>query len=165
MNRKYNREKYIEKIDMIRSKIPDISLSTDIISGFCSETIEDHMDTLSIMKYSNYDYAFMFNYSERPNTIAEKNFEDDVLHEEKNRRLHEIIDLQRELSLISNQKDIGKTYEILVEGVSKRSKEKLFGRTSQNKVVIFEDNNIKIGDYINVEIRDCTSATLIGNLV
>ncbi|MDD2287860.1 MAG: tRNA (N6-isopentenyl adenosine(37)-C2)-methylthiotransferase MiaB [Bacteroidales bacterium] len=164
MNRKYTREDYIGKIDMIKSKIPDISLSTDIIAGFCSETIEDHNDTLSIMEYANYDYAFMFNYSQRPNTLAEKKYEDDVPSEEKTKRLNEIIDLQRKLSLASNKRDIGKEFEILVEGVSKRSKEKLFGRTSQNKVVIFDNKGVSIGNYVNVKIVDCTSATLIGQL-
>lgn len=164
MNRKYTREDYIGKIDMIKSKIPDISLSTDIIAGFCSETIEDHNDTLSIMEYANYDYAFMFNYSQRPNTLAEKKYEDDVPSEEKTKRLNEIIDLQRKLSLESNKRDIGKEFEILVEGVSKRSKEKLFGRTSQNKVVIFDNKGVSIGNYVNVKIEDCTSATLIGQL-
>lgn len=164
MNRKYTREDYIGKIDMIKSKIPDISLSTDIIAGFCSETIEDHNDTLSIMEYANYDYAFMFNYSQRPNTLAEKKYEDDVPSEEKTKRLNEIIDLQRKLSLASNKKDIGKEFEVLVEGVSKRSKEKLFGRTSQNKVVIFDNKGVSIGNYVNVKIVDCTSATLIGQL-
>lgn len=164
MNRKYTREDYIGKIDMIKSKIPDISLSTDIIAGFCSETIEDHNDTLSIMEYANYDYAFMFNYSQRPNTLAEKKYEDDVPSEEKTKRLNEIIDLQRKLSLASNKRDIGKEFEILVEGVSKRSKEKLFGRTSQNKVVIFDNKGVSIGNYVNVKIEDCTSATLIGQL-
>lgn len=164
MNRKYTREDYIGKIDMIKSKIPDISLSTDIIAGFCSETIEDHNDTLSIMEYANYDYAFMFNYSQRPNTLAEKKYEDDVPSEEKTKRLNEIIDLQRKLSLESNKRDIGKEFEILVEGVSKRSKEKLFGRTSQNKVVIFDNKGVSIGNYVNVKIENCTSATLIGQL-
>lgn len=164
MNRKYTREDYIGKIDMIKSKIPDISLSTDIIAGFCSETIEDHNDTLSIMEYANYDYAFMFNYSQRPNTLAEKKYKDDVPSEEKTKRLNEIIDLQRKLSLASNKKDIGKEFEVLVEGVSKRSKEKLFGRTSQNKVVIFDNKGVSIGNYVNVKIEDCTSATLIGQL-
>lgn len=164
MNRKYTREDYIGKIDMIKSKIPDISLSTDIIAGFCSETIEDHNDTLSIMEYANYDYAFMFNYSQRPNTLAEKKYEDDVPSEEKTKRLNEIIDLQRKLSLASNKRDIGKEFDILVEGVSKRSKEKLFGRTSQNKVVIFDNKGVSIGNYVNVKIVDCTSATLIGQL-
>ncbi len=164
MNRKYTREDYIGKIDMIKSKIPDISLSTDIIAGFCSETIEDHNDTLSIMEYANYDYAFMFNYSQRPNTLAEKKYEDDVPSEEKTKRLNEIIDLQRKLSLASNKRDIGKEFEILVEGVSKRSKEKLFGRTSQNKVVIFDNKGVSIGNYVNVKIVDCSSATLIGQL-
>lgn len=165
MNRKYTREDYLSKVDMVKEKIPEISLSTDIIAGFCSESIEDHEDTLSIMKYVGYDYAFMFNYSERPDTIAQRNFEDDVPKEEKSRRLSEIIDLQRELSLASNTKDIGKEFEVLVEGVSKRSDKEYFGRTSQNKVVIFNKKGAEIGDYINVRINDCTSATLFGEIL
>ena len=165
MNRKYTREDYLSKVDMVKEKIPEISLSTDIIAGFCSESIEDHEDTLSIMKYVGYDYAFMFNYSERPGTIAQRNFEDDVPKEEKSRRLSEIIDLQRELSLASNTKDIGKEFEVLVEGVSKRSDKEYFGRTSQNKVVIFNKKGAEIGDYINVRINDCTSATLFGEIL
>lgn len=165
MNRKYTREQYIQKIDMIKSKIQDVSLSTDIITGFCSETLEDHKDTLSMMEYVGYDYAFMFNYSERPNTIAEKKFEDDISIEEKTRRLEEIIAMQRDLSHKSNKRDIGKVYEVLVEGTSKRSADKLFGRTSQNKVVVFDKKDLKIADYTKVKIIDCTSGTLIGEVV
>ncbi|MFA6200781.1 MAG: tRNA (N6-isopentenyl adenosine(37)-C2)-methylthiotransferase MiaB [Bacteroidales bacterium] len=165
MNRKYTREDYMNKIEMIKKYIPDCSISTDIITGFCSETLEDHKDTLSIMELVGYDYAFMFNYSERPNTIASKKFEDDISAEEKNRRLEEIIVVQRELSHKSNIKDIGKEFEVLIEGKSKRSDDKLFGRTSQNKVVIFNKENFKIGEYIKVKIKDCTSATLIGERI
>ncbi len=165
MNRKYTREDYMNKIEMIKKYIPDCSISTDIITGFCSETLEDHNDTLSIMKWVGYDYAFMFNYSERPNTIASKKFEDDIPAEEKNRRLEEIIVIQRELSHKSNIKDIGKEFEVLIEGKSKRSDDKLFGRTSQNKVVIFNKDDFEIGEYIKVKIKDCTSATLIGERI
>lgn len=165
MNRKYTREDYMNKIEMIKKYIPDCSISTDIITGFCSETLEDHNDTLSMMKWVGYDYAFMFNYSERPNTIAAKKFEDDIPLEEKTRRLEEIINMQRELSHKSNLRDIGKEFEVLIEGKSKRSDDKLFGRTSQNKVVIFNKEDFKIGDYIKVKIKECTSATLIGEKV
>ena len=165
MNRKYTREDYMNKIEMIKKYIPDCSISTDIITGFCSETLEDHKDTLSIMELVGYDYAFMFNYSERPNTIASKKFEDDIPAEEKTRRLEEIIVIQRELSHKSNIKDIGKEFEVLIEGKSKRSDDKLFGRTSQNKVVIFNKDDFKIGEYIKVKIKDCTSATLIGERI
>jgi len=165
MNRKYTREDYMNKIEMIKKYIPDCSISTDIITGFCSETLEDHNDTLSMMEWVGYDYAFMFNYSQRPNTIAAKKFEDDIPAEEKTRRLEEIIVIQRELSHKSNIKDIGKEFEVLIEGKSKRSEDKLFGRTSQNKVVIFDKEDFKIGDYIKVKIKECTSATLIGEKV
>lgn len=165
MNRKYTREDYMNKIKMIKKYIPDCSISTDIITGFCSETLEDHNDTLSMMEWVGYDYAFMFNYSQRPNTIAAKKFEDNIPAEEKTRRLEEIIVIQRELSHKSNIKDIGKEFEVLIEGKSKRSEDKLFGRTSQNKVVIFNKEDFKIGDYIKVKIKECTSATLIGEKV
>ncbi len=162
MNRHYTREDYASKIEMIRKYIPDCSISTDIITGFSGETLQDHKDTLSMMQWVGYDYAFMFNYSERSNTIAAKKYQDDIPYEEKTRRLNEIIDLQRELSHNSNRKDIGKEFEILVEGYSKRSNDKLFGRNSQNKVVVFDKQDSKIGEYVKVRISDCTSATLIG---
>lgn len=162
MNRRYTREDYASKIEMIREYIPDCSISTDIITGFSGETLQDHKDTLSMMQWVGYDYAFMFNYSERSNTIAAKKYQDDIPYEEKTRRLNEIIDLQRELSHNSNRKDIGKEFEILVEGYSKRSNDKLFGRNSQNKVVVFDKQDSKIGEYVKVRISDCTSATLIG---
>lgn len=164
MNRKYTVEDYKQKIEMIREKIPDCALSTDVIAGFCSETIEDHRATMDIMSWVGYDSAYMFKYSERPGTLAAKKFDDDVSEEEKIRRLNEIIDLQRELSLQSNRKDIGKTFEVLVEGMSKRDENKYFGRTSQNKVVIFDKQNTRKGDYIKVKIDDCTSATLFGSI-
>lgn len=164
MNRKYTVEDYKQKIEMIREKIPDCALSTDVIAGFCSETVEDHRATMDIMSWVGYDSAYMFKYSERPGTLAAKKFDDDVSEEEKIRRLNEIIDLQRELSLQSNRKDIGKTFEVLVEGMSKRDENKYFGRTSQNKVVIFDKQNTRKGDYIKVKIDDCTSATLFGSI-
>ncbi|MFA7081331.1 MAG: tRNA (N6-isopentenyl adenosine(37)-C2)-methylthiotransferase MiaB [Bacteroidales bacterium] len=165
MNRKYTREDYIKKIEMIRAYIPDAAISTDIITGFCGETIDDHKETLSMMDYVGYDYAFMYNYSQRPNTIAEKKFVDDIPQEEKSRRLDEIIVKQRELSLQSNKRDLGMEYEVLIEGRSKKNKEELFGRTSQNKVVIVSKEDLKLGQYIRVRIKDCTSGTLIGERI
>lgn len=162
MNRKYDREWYLERISSIKKYIPSCAISTDIISGFCTETEEDHKDTLSIMKEVGYDYAFMFKYSERPDTTAAKKYEDDVSEEVKSRRLTEIINLQRSLSHKSNLRDIGKTFEILVEGTSKKSDKELFGRNSQNKVAVFPRKDYKIGDYVKVKINSCTTATLIG---
>lgn len=162
MNRKYTREWYLNRIEKIKELIPDCGLTTDIISGFCGETELEHNETISIMKQVGYDFAFMFKYSERPNTAAEKKFKDDVTEEIKKRRLKEIIEIQQKLSHKSNLRDIGKTFEVLVEGVSKRSSENLSGRNSQNKVVVFPKRNFKKGDYVNVRIIDCTSATLIG---
>ncbi len=165
MNRKYTREDYLKKIVAIKDTIKDCGLSTDIIAGFCSETLDDHKDTLDMMRQVAYDSAYMFNYSQRSNTLAAKKYADDIPYEEKTRRLEEIIDLQRELSLQSNKKDIGKTFEVLVEGRSKRSENKLFGRNSQNKVVVFEKGNFKAGDYVSVKVVDCTSATLFGEII
>lgn len=162
MNRKYTREDYMNKITAIKNTIKDCGISTDIIAGFCSETIEDQQDTLDMMRWVGYDSAFMFNYSQRSNTLAAKKYEDDIAYEEKTRRLEEIIDLQRKLSLESNQKDVGKIFEVLIEGESKRSKEQLFGRNSQNKVIIFDRKEFKIGDYVQVKVTSCTSATLFG---
>ncbi|MEE1113360.1 MAG: tRNA (N6-isopentenyl adenosine(37)-C2)-methylthiotransferase MiaB [Bacteroidales bacterium] len=162
MNRKYTREDYMNKITAIKNTIKDCGISTDIIAGFCTETIEDHQDTLDMMRWVGYDSAFMFNYSQRSNTLAAKKYEDDIAYEEKTRRLEEIIDLQRKLSLESNQKDVGKIFEVLIEGESKRSKEQLFGRNSQNKVIIFDRKEFKIGDYVQVKVTSCTSATLFG---
>ncbi len=165
MNRKYTIEEYLKKIDLIKNRIPDCAISTDVIAGFCGETIEDHKQTLEVFRKVGYDSAFMFKYSDRPGTVAHKRFVDDIEEVEKIRRLQEIIDLQRDLSLESNKKDIGKTFEVLIEGESKRDATKLFGRTSQNKVVIFEREDNKQGDYINVKIEDCTSATLFGKKI
>jgi tRNA-2-methylthio-N6-dimethylallyladenosine synthase len=165
MNRSYTREWYMQRVDAIRRILPDCSISTDVIAGFSSESEEDHQDTLSLMRWAEYDYAFMFKYSERPNTIAAKKHPDNVPEEVKSRRLDEIIALQQELSLRSNKKDIGKVFEVLAEGTSKRSKDHLFGRTSQNKVVVFEKNDIKPGDYVSVKIEGCSAATLKGKII
>lgn len=165
MNRKYTREDYMTKITAIKNTIKDCGISTDIIAGFCTETIEDHKDTLDMMQWVGYDSAFMFNYSRRSNTLAAKKYEDDIPYEEKTRRLEEIIELQRRLSLESNQKDVGKTFEVLIEGESKRSKEQLFGRNTQNKVIIFDRKDFKIGEYVQVKVTSCTSATLFGETI
>ena len=165
MNRRYGRKWYLERIASIRKYIPDCGISTDVFSGFHSETEEDHQQTLSLMKEVGFDSAFMFKYSERPGTYAANNLPDDVSEETKIRRLQEIIDLQNELSLVSNQKDIGKTVEILVEGYSKRSREQMFGRTSQNKVVIFNKKESRIGEYVQVKVTSASSATLIGEIL
>ncbi|MFC2097197.1 tRNA (N6-isopentenyl adenosine(37)-C2)-methylthiotransferase MiaB [Bacteroidota bacterium] len=162
MNRKYDREWYVNRIKKIKELMPDCGLSTDVFSGFCGETEEDHKQTLSLMKFAKFDFAFMFKYSERPGTSAEKDLKDDIPENIKKKRLQEIIDLQGELSLDSNKRDIGKTFEVLAEGLSKKSDEELFGRNQQNKVVVFPKKNYKIGDYVQVKLTDCTSATLIG---
>ncbi|MGI6718695.1 MAG: tRNA (N6-isopentenyl adenosine(37)-C2)-methylthiotransferase MiaB [Bacteroidales bacterium] len=165
MNRKYTQEWYLERINSIKRYIPDCSITTDLIAGFCDETEEDHNQTLEVMKLVGYDYAYMFKYSERPNTLAQRKYENNVPEEEKNRRLQEIIDLQQELSLQSNKKDIDKVFEVLVEGVSKRSDKEIFGRNSQNKVIIFERKNEKPGDYVRVKVTECTAATLKGERI
>ena len=162
MNRKYTREWYLERVAAIRRIIPDCGLSTDIFSGFHSETEEDHQMSLSLMRECAYDSAFMFKYSERPGTYASKHLPDDVPEEVKIRRLNELIELQNQLSAESNAKDVGKTFEVLVEGVAKRSKEQLFGRTEQNKVVVFDRGMHRIGDFVKVRITDSSSATLKG---
>lgn len=164
MNRKYDRAKYLQRIEKIREIIPDCAISTDIIAGFCSETEEEHQDTLSIMREVGYDSAFMFQYSMRPDTKAYRHFEDDVPLAVKTRRLNEIIALQNELSLESNRKCVGKVFEVLIEGVSKRSEDELFGRTSQNKVCVFPALGKKVGDKVNVRVLSCTSATLLGEI-
>lgn len=165
MHRKYTREWYMERIETIKKHIPEVGLSTDIIAGFCTETEEDHQDTLSLMEWVGYDYAFMFKYSERPDTIAAKKFEDDVPEKVKSRRLNEIIQLQQSMSLELNKKDIGKTFEVLVEKVSKKSDQELAGRNSQNKMIVFPRKNYKPGDYVMVKVHDCTAATLMGAAV
>lgn len=165
MNRKYTREWYMERIETIKKHIPDVGFSTDIITGFCTETEEDHQETLSLMEWVAYDYAFMFKYSERPDTIAAKKFEDDVPEDVKSRRLNEVIQQQQKSALELNKQDIGKTFEVLVEKVSKRSDEQLAGRNSQNKMIVFTRKDYKPGDYAMVKVHDCTAATLIGEPV
>jgi len=165
MNRKYTREWYLDRVAAMRRIIPDVSIGTDIFCGFSDESEEDHEDSLSLMREVKFDMAFMFKYSERPGTVAAKRMPDNVPEEVKIRRLNEIIALQNEISLESNHQDIGKTFEVLVEGFSKRSKEQLFGRTSQSKVVIFPRQGRHIGEFINVKILSASSATLIGEVV
>ena len=165
MNRKYTREWYLERIALIRKHIPDCGISTDMFTGFHSETEEDHQETLSLMREVGYDSAFMFKYSERKGTFASKNLPDDVPEEVKLRRLQEMIDLQMELSLESNKRDIGKEFEVLVEGYSKRSKQQLSGRTSQNKVVLFENQGQKVGDLVRVKIKEASAITLFGDII
>ncbi len=162
MNRRYTRESYLERIAKIREVIPDCAISTDIIAGFCTETADDHAQTLSLMQAVGFDQAFMFQYSERPNTKAARHYPDDVPNDVKTQRLNEIIALQNRLSLASNRRDVGNTYEVLVEGASKRSDEFLFGRTPHNKVVVFPKSTYQPGDYATVRITRCSSATLIG---
>ena len=165
MNRKYTREWYLGRIEAMRRIIPEVSIGTDVFCGFHNETEEDHQQTLSLMREVGFDMAFMFKYSERPGTLAAKRLPDNITEDEKLRRLAEIIDLQNMLSNESNQRDIGKVFEVLVEGFSKRSKEQLFGRTSQNKVVIFPRLGRKIGETIHVRVLSASSATLFGEVV
>ena len=162
MNRGYDRSWYLNRIDSIKKIIPNCGISMDIITGFCTETDFDHNQTLSLMNYVKYDFGYMFKYSERPKTLAQRKYADDVEEKIKSKRLTEIINLQQKHSLYNNKKQIGLIKEILVEGVSKKSKDFLFGRTTQNTVVVFPKENIQIGDFINVKISECTSATLIG---
>ena len=164
MNRKYDREWYLERVAAIRRIIPDCGLSTDIFSGFHSETEEDHQQSLSLMEECAYDSAFMFKYSERPGTFASKHLPDDVPEEVKVRRLEEIIALQNRLSAESNARCVGRVYEVLAEGTSKRSREQLFGRTEQNRVVVFDRGTHRVGDLVTVRITEATSATLKGKL-
>lgn len=165
MNRKYNRQWYLERIASIKRHLPDCSISTDIIAGFCGESEQDHNDTISLMEEVGYEFSYMFKYSERPNTKAARTMKDDIPEDVKTMRLTQIIDLQNRLSLQSNEKDVGKVFEVLVEGQSKRNKDDLFGRNSQNKVIIFPSSGQKAGDYVNVKVLSCSSATLIGELV
>ncbi len=166
MNRTYDRAWYMQKIDRIREILgEDCAISQDMIAGFCTETEEDHQDTLSLMKYVKYDYGYMFAYSERPNTPAAKKLTDDIPEETKIRRLSEIISLQRDLSLERNKLAIGQVHKVLVEGFSKRSEEYLSGRNDQNKMVVFPKENYKKGDYVYVHITECTAGTLIGEAV
>ncbi len=165
MNRKYTREWYLDRIAAIRRIIPDCGISTDMFTGFHGETEEDFAQTLDLMKEVGFDSAFMFKYSERPGTFASKNLPDNVPEEVKIERLNRMISLENELSLASNRRDIGKEFEILVEGYSKRSRADMFGRTQQNKVVVFPATNTKSGDFVTVKVTDCSSATLMGTLV
>ena len=165
MNRKYTREWYLSRVDAIRRIVPDCGLSTDIFCGYHSETEDDHAESLSLMRECAYDAAFMFKYSERPGTYASKHLPDDVPEEVKIRRLNEIIALQTQLSAESNARDEGKTFAVLVEGVSKRSREQLFGRTEQNKVVVFDRAGARIGETVDVKVNGSTAATLLGERV
>ena len=165
MNRKYTLEWYLGRMEAIRTYLPDCAISTDIITGFSNETEDDHKATLKIMDHVGYDYAYMFKYSERPDTLAARKYEDNVPEEIKSARLSEIIKLQQKLSLASNKKDIGKIFEVLIEGTSKKSDDELAGRNSQNKMVVFARGNFKPGDYAMVKITSCTTATLKGTIV
>lgn len=167
MNRTYTREWYKAKVDRIRDVMPDCGLSSDVIAGFCTETEEDHNDTLSIMESSGYDMSYMFIYSERPGTLAHRRYKDDIPEEIKKRRLVEIVELQNRLSLESNQRDLGKTFKVLIEGDSKRSAEDWMGRNTQNKVVVFPKNDraVRKGEYVDVKVKGCTQATLLGEIV
>jgi tRNA-2-methylthio-N6-dimethylallyladenosine synthase len=165
MKRRYSREHYMERISAIRKYLPGASISTDIIAGFSGESEQEHQETLSLMKWAGYDFAYMFKYSERPGTYAAEHYPDDVPEKIKTRRLNEIIELQMKLSLESKERDLGQTYEVLVEGVSKKSDNHLYGRTSQNKVVVFPKGNFIPGDYTEIRVTSCTSATLIGDPV
>lgn len=165
MNRQHTREEYINLLDKIREIVPDCAISHDIIAGFCGETEEEHQETLSLMKYAKYDFGYMFAYSERPGTLAHKKMEDDVPAEIKSRRLKEIINLQQELSLERMKTYTNKVHEVLIEGTSKKSKDQWYGRISQNAVVVFtKTDQTKVGDFVNVLVNDCTSATLIGEI-
>ena len=164
MNRKYTREWYLDRIAAIRRIVPEATIGTDVFCGFHGETLEDHAQTLSLMREVGFDTAFMFKYSERPGTFASKHLPDNISEEEKVRRLNEIIALQQELSLASNRRDVGKTFEVLVEGRSKRSADDMCGRTSQNKTVVFAKGDSKIGALVHVEITDASAATLIGKI-
>ena len=164
MKRGYTLEWYMDRISAIKRIIPECSISTDIIVGFCSETDQDHQETISLMKWANYDTAFMFKYSERPNNFAQRNFEDDVPENVKSDRLTEIIEQQSLRSYESNKKDLGKTFEVLVEGTSKRSEKRLFGRNTQNKVLIFEGDKNLVGKYVNVTVNSFSQATLLGEM-
>ena len=165
MNRGYSREWYLDRIHAIRKYMPDCAISTDIITGFCGETDEEHQDTISLMKEVQFDFAYMFKYSERPKTLAERRFEDDVPDAVKGTRLNEIIELQLQHSRLSNEKQIGKTVKVLIEGTSKRSEEYLCGRNGQNAMVVFPKQNYEKGQYVMVKISDCTSATLMGEAI
>ena len=167
MNRSYTREWYMAKVDRIKEIIPGCGISTDVITGFCTETEQDHQDTMMMMEYAQYDMSYMFFYSERPGTLAERRYEDDVTLEVKKRRLQEIVEVQNRLSLKSNQNDLGKQFKVLIEATSKRSEFDWMGRNSQNKVIVFSKgtHSYKPGDYVQVKVKDCTQATLLGEIV
>jgi tRNA-2-methylthio-N6-dimethylallyladenosine synthase len=167
MNRTYTHEWYAAKVNQIKNIIPDCGISSDIIAGFCTETEEDHKDTLTIMEHSKYDMSYMFIYSERPGTLAARRYKDDIDEGVKKRRLQEIVELQNRLSLESNKRDIGKTFEVLIEGDSKRSTDDWMGRATQNKVIVFpkENYHYKKGDYVFIKVNDCTQATLLGQII
>ena len=165
MNRKYTREWYLDRVGAIRRRMPDCSITTDLIAGFSGETEEEHAQTLSLMREVGYDFAYMFKYSERPGTYAQRHLPDDVPEEVKSRRLQEIIALQNELGLASYRRDVGREFEVLVEGESKRDAQQLSGRTSQNKVVVFDRGSHRIGEYVRVRITGCTAATLFGEAI
>lgn len=165
MNRGYSREWYLNRIAAIKKYMPDCAISTDIITGFCGETEEEHQDTLSMMQEVKYDFAYMFKYSVRPKTLADRKFEDDVPEETKQRRLEEVIEIQQENSRAANERALGKVHEVLVERVSKKSKDEYCGRNTQNTMIIFPKGNFKTGDYVNVLAEECTSATLRGTVV
>jgi tRNA-2-methylthio-N6-dimethylallyladenosine synthase len=165
MNRTYTREWYIAKVDRIKELLPDCGLSTDMITGFCTETEEDHQESLSLMRYCQYDLAYMYFYSERPGTLAARRFKDDIPEDVKKRRLQEMVDLHRIQSLKSMQKDVGKTFKVLIEGTSKKNENELYGRNDQNKVVVFPKENYKKGEYVYVKVEKCTTGTLIGRPV
>lgn len=167
MNRTYTREWYMSKVNRIREIMPDCGISSDIIAGFCTEEEKDHRDTLDVMEYSLYDMSYMFFYSERPGTLAQRRYKDDIPEDIKKRRLQEIIEVQNRLSLQSNKKDIGKTFSVLIESESKRNNDNWKGRNSQNKVIVFPKNNLnhQKGDYVTVKVNDCTQATLLGEIV
>jgi len=165
MNRGYTREWYMDRINAIKRFMPDAGISTDTISGFCGETEEDHKETMSLMEWSGFDFSYMFKYSERPKTLAERKFKDDVDEATKSRRLAEIIEVQKQLSHKSNIRDLGKEFKVLIEGVSKKSTDFLYGRNSQNKVIVFPKRDLKKGDYAIIKVTNCTSATLLGEAV
>ncbi|OLY92835.1 tRNA-i(6)A37 thiotransferase enzyme MiaB [Cnuella takakiae] len=166
MNRSYSREWYKAKVDRIREYMPDCGISSDIIAGFCTETEADHQDTLDVMRYARYDMSYMFFYSERPGTLAQRRYEDDIPEDVKKRRLQEIVEMQNKLSAESNRQDLGKIFKVLIEGNSKRSELDWMGRNSQNKVIVFakEQYDLKPGDYVQVTVHDCTQATLLGKI-
>jgi len=166
MNRTYTKEWYMKKVERIKEIMPDCALSSDVITGFCTETEEDHQETLAVMEHANYDLSYMFAYSERPGTLAQRRYEDDVTEEVKKRRLAEVIEVQNKMTRANYNAEIGKTFEVLIENTSKRSEEQWAGRNTQNKVIVFAkgDYNLNKGDYVNVKVTATTGATLIGEI-